>query len=276
MSGVLAAVVSGLYSGWHAPSAFDAETRLAGTAFWRVLTFGLETTLFVLLGLQAPVLAEELEIAPLAAQAVVVALVVVGVRMAWALLPPVGAGDTVRERIAVGWSGMRGAISLAAALAVTGDRGRAPGDPPHHVRRDRRHPARAGPHAPARPAPPAAPGREPVVAGRGAWCASRRRRRRSTGWRSSRAPARPRSRSSGCATSTARASPSAWRRSGGTAEEPGGPLVRRYGDMRRDAHRRRAPDAPGAADGERGRPRRAAARGARPRPRGSAPAAADR
>ena len=115
---MLAAVVSGLYSGWHAPSAFDAETRLAGTAFWRVLTFGLEATLFVLLGLQAPVLAEELEITTLAAQAVVVALVVVGVRMAWALLPPVGAGDTVRERIAVGWSGMRGAISLAAALAV--------------------------------------------------------------------------------------------------------------------------------------------------------------
>ena len=120
VSGVLAAVVSGLYSGWHAPSAFDAETRLAGTAFWRVLTFGLEAMLFVLLGLQAPVLAEELEITTLAAQAVVVALVVIGVRMAWALLPPVGAGDTVRERIAVGWSGMRGAISLAAALAVTG------------------------------------------------------------------------------------------------------------------------------------------------------------
>ena len=92
MSGVLAAVVSGLYCGWHAPSAFDAETRLAGTAFWRVLTFGLEAMLFVLLGLQAPVLAEELEIAPLAAQAVVVALVVVGVRMAWALLPPGGRG----------------------------------------------------------------------------------------------------------------------------------------------------------------------------------------
>jgi CPA1 family monovalent cation:H+ antiporter len=120
VSGVLAAVVSGVYSGWHAPSAFDAETRLAGLAFWRVLTFGLETMLFVLLGLQAPALAEELAIAPLAADAVTVALVVVGVRMAWALLPPVGAGDTTRERIAVGWSGMRGAISLAAALAVDG------------------------------------------------------------------------------------------------------------------------------------------------------------
>jgi hypothetical protein len=38
--------------------------------------------------------------------------------MTWALIPAGGFGDSVRERIAVGWSGMRGAISLAAALAV--------------------------------------------------------------------------------------------------------------------------------------------------------------
>ena len=121
VSGVLGAVVSGIYSGWKAPEAFSAEMRLTAIGFWRVLTFGLEALLFVLLGLQAPQLAEELDIAPLAAQALAMALVVVGVRMAWALLPPVGAGDTVRERIAVGWSGMRGAISLAAALAVSTD-----------------------------------------------------------------------------------------------------------------------------------------------------------
>jgi monovalent cation/hydrogen antiporter len=44
--------------------------------------------------------------------------VVIAVRMAWSLVPAGGFGYTVRERIAVGWSGMRGAISLAAALAV--------------------------------------------------------------------------------------------------------------------------------------------------------------
>jgi CPA1 family monovalent cation:H+ antiporter len=118
MSGVLGAVVSGIYSGWNAASAMDAGTRLTGIAFWRVMTFGLETLLFVLLGLQVPQLADVLDIASLAGQAVVVALVVVAVRMAFALIPGLPLGDSVRERIAVGWSGMRGAISLAAALAV--------------------------------------------------------------------------------------------------------------------------------------------------------------
>jgi monovalent cation/hydrogen antiporter len=116
VSGVLAAVACGIYGGWNAHRMFDAGTRLSAVAFWSVLTFGLEAMLFVLLGLQAPGLAEELDVGELAAQALVVALVVIAVRMAWALLPSFG--DTLRERIAVGWSGMRGAISLAAALAV--------------------------------------------------------------------------------------------------------------------------------------------------------------
>jgi CPA1 family monovalent cation:H+ antiporter len=82
------------------------------------MTFGLEALLFVLLGLQARIVAEEVDIAPLALQALAVAAAVIAVRMAWALIPGGGLGDTVRERIAVGWAGMRGAISLAAALAV--------------------------------------------------------------------------------------------------------------------------------------------------------------
>ena len=118
VSGVLACVVSGIYGGWKAPVSFSAEMRLTGVAFWGVMTLGLEALLFVLLGLQAPQVADAIDIAPLALQALAVALVVVAVRMAWALLPPVDAGDTLKERIAVGWSGMRGAISLAAALAV--------------------------------------------------------------------------------------------------------------------------------------------------------------
>jgi Na+/H+ antiporter len=118
MSGVLGAVVSGIYSGWTAPTTIDAGTRLSGIAFWRVMTFGLEALLFVLLGLQAPQLADELDIAPLAGQALVVALAVVGARMAWAMLPGSALGNTVKERIVLGWAGMRGAISLAAALAV--------------------------------------------------------------------------------------------------------------------------------------------------------------
>jgi Na+/H+ antiporter len=118
VSGVLAAVVGGIYAGWNAPRTFSAEMRLTGVAFWGVMTLGMEALLFVLLGLQAPQVADQIAIGPLALQALAIALAVVAVRMVWALLPAVGAGDTVKERIAVGWSGMRGAISLAAALAV--------------------------------------------------------------------------------------------------------------------------------------------------------------
>jgi len=118
VSGVLSAVACGIYGGWNSHRLFDAGTRLSAVAFWSVLTFGLEALLFVLLGLQAPALADELDVGSLAAQALVVALVVIAVRMTWALIPAGGFGDSVRERIAVGWSGMRGAISLAAALAV--------------------------------------------------------------------------------------------------------------------------------------------------------------
>jgi monovalent cation/hydrogen antiporter len=118
VSGVLAAVAGGLYSGWNAHSALDAGTRLSGAAFWGVMIFGLEALLFVLLGLQAPQVAEETDVSSVAGPAVAIAFVVIAVRMTWAMFPGGGFGDTVRERIAVGWAGMRGAISLAAALAV--------------------------------------------------------------------------------------------------------------------------------------------------------------
>ncbi len=117
-SGVLATVAAGIYSGWNAHSFMDGGTRLSGIAFWGVMVFGLEALLFVLLGLQAPQLADELDIGALALQALAVAFTVVAVRMAWAAIPAGGLGESARERIAVGWAGMRGAISLAAALAV--------------------------------------------------------------------------------------------------------------------------------------------------------------
>jgi len=59
VSGVLAAVVAGLYLGWFAHDAFQADTRLSAVAFWGVLDFAANATLFVLLGLQFPVLVDE-------------------------------------------------------------------------------------------------------------------------------------------------------------------------------------------------------------------------
>lgn len=122
VSGVLGAVVSGLYLGWNQHAMFDADTRLSATAFWQVLVFALNAILFVLLGLQFPGIVDELRedvsLGALLGAAAAVAATVVGVRLLFLLLPGLGFGDSVRERLAIGWTGMRGAISLAAVLAV--------------------------------------------------------------------------------------------------------------------------------------------------------------
>jgi CPA1 family monovalent cation:H+ antiporter len=123
VSGILAAVVAGLYGGYRAPRALDADTRLAAVAFWRVSVFALEMTLFVLLGVQLPGIVDSLNatssgvgelIGPIAA----IAAASILTRLAFVFAMGSDAGETAGERFAVGWSGMRGAVSLAAALAV--------------------------------------------------------------------------------------------------------------------------------------------------------------
>lgn len=120
VSGVLAVVMTGTYLGWYSHVAFRADTRLSGLAFWNVLDFAGNAILFVLLGLQFPVLVDELQrqlsLGGLVGAALLVGLTVVAVRLAAVAIP--GLGGTQRERLAIGWTGMRGAISLAAALAV--------------------------------------------------------------------------------------------------------------------------------------------------------------
>jgi Na+/H+ antiporter len=133
VSGVLAVVSAGLYMGWRSPELTSPSTRLQAFAVWEVLTFLLNATLFVLIGLQLPVVVDGLTgrtPLELAGDAALVLVVVVGVRFAWLFTVPyviraidrrprqrelrVGAGP----RAVVAWSGLRGAVSLATALAV--------------------------------------------------------------------------------------------------------------------------------------------------------------
>jgi Na+/H+ antiporter len=132
-SGVLAAVTAGLYVGWRAPELASASTRLLGFSFWEVLVYLANAVLFILVGLQLHPILSGLGGTPmtvLVGQAVLVAAVVIAVRLGWLFTTPylvrlldrrpgqvprrVGA----RERLVLGWSGMRGAVSLAAALAL--------------------------------------------------------------------------------------------------------------------------------------------------------------
>jgi monovalent cation/hydrogen antiporter len=133
VSGVLAAVTTGLYLGWRAPQLASASTRLLGFSFWEVLVYLANAVLFILVGLQLhPILGglAGTSVATLVGQALLVSAVVVAARLGWVFSVPylvrlldrrpgqrarrIGA----RERLVLGWSGMRGAVSLAAALAL--------------------------------------------------------------------------------------------------------------------------------------------------------------
>jgi Na+/H+ antiporter len=123
VSGILAAVVTGLYGGYRAPRSQNADLRLTAIAFWDVFIFGLETALFVLLGLQLPGVVETLNnsssgVSELVWPALAIAAASIGTRLAFVFAMRSDAGETAGQRFAVGWSGMRGAVSLAAALAV--------------------------------------------------------------------------------------------------------------------------------------------------------------
>jgi len=133
VSGVLAAVTAGLYVGWRAPELASAATRLLGFSFWEVLVYLANAVLFILVGLQLRPILEELDgtaMAVLVGEGALVSAVVVAVRLGWGFSIPylvrlvdrrpsqvmrrVGA----KQRLIIGWSGMRGAVSLAAALAL--------------------------------------------------------------------------------------------------------------------------------------------------------------
>ncbi len=132
-SGVLAAVTAGLYVGRKSPVIMSSASRLEGGAVWNVLTFLLNGLAFVLIGLQLPQVLAGLEgytVVQLARYAVLVSLTVVLVRLVWvfpATYLPRYLSRRLRERdpsphwrniVVIAWAGMRGVISLAAALSL--------------------------------------------------------------------------------------------------------------------------------------------------------------
>jgi Na+/H+ antiporter len=135
-SGVLAVVATGLYLGRRGPYVISPETRLQGYAFWELVTFLLNGLIFSLIGLQLSSIVERLSerdpypVATLILYAGLISLTVILVRFVWvfpATYVPRWVSRSLRERdpsppwqavAVVAWTGMRGVISLAAALAL--------------------------------------------------------------------------------------------------------------------------------------------------------------
>jgi CPA1 family monovalent cation:H+ antiporter len=132
MSGVLAVVAAGLVRGRYAPEIVSAEMRIMARSVWNLLVFLLNSLVFILIGLQMRGVVANLGHYPpalLAAIAISVTAVAVAVRFAWVFpvgyLPQRLSGnlrDAPRpdksELVIISWCGMRGIVSLAAALAL--------------------------------------------------------------------------------------------------------------------------------------------------------------
>ena len=133
VSGVLAVVTCGLLLGFRAPEIASPESRMQGYAMWSILTFLLNATLFILIGLQLPAIVNGLSgesAGQVVGYAALICAVVIAMRFIWTNVMTVVIRTLDRRpsqvarrgswqlRIAGSWSGMRGAVSLAAALAL--------------------------------------------------------------------------------------------------------------------------------------------------------------
>jgi monovalent cation/hydrogen antiporter len=133
VSAVLAAVTVSVYVGWYTPELTNVQTRLQGDAVWSILTFLLNALLFGLVGLQLrPILDSLSGHSPgtLIADGAIVSAAVILTRLAWiypATYLPRLLSRSLRERdpyppwqvpTLIGWTGLRGAVTLAAALAL--------------------------------------------------------------------------------------------------------------------------------------------------------------
>jgi Na+/H+ antiporter len=137
-SGVLAVVVAGLYLNrfYDGPRGFDAVdsgARLQVQAVWRMIVYLLEGVIFALIGLQLPTVLEgpgSRSIAALLLDAAVVSAAVIAARIVW-VFPATYLPRLLSRRIraadpfpswqypaVIAWTGMRGVVSLAAALAL--------------------------------------------------------------------------------------------------------------------------------------------------------------
>ena len=135
VSGVMAVIACGMYMSRQSGSFMSAQVRLQSAAVWDALNFALNGAVFLLLGLQLPFVLAQIRGIPLHLLVIYGAgfsLSVIALRMVWVLSEPYVSrfvmrwflhaeskqGTSQRELLVVGWGGMRGVLSLAAAVSL--------------------------------------------------------------------------------------------------------------------------------------------------------------
>jgi CPA1 family monovalent cation:H+ antiporter len=132
-SGVLATVATGLYVSWNGPLLISSATRLQGVFFWDLFIYVIEGFVFLITGLQARTLVEKAQTFSLRELVIAVAVptaIVIVARFIWvfpATYLPRWLSPSLRKRdpsppwtwtFVIAFTGVRGVVSLAAALAI--------------------------------------------------------------------------------------------------------------------------------------------------------------
>jgi Na+/H+ antiporter len=136
VSGVLAVVTTGLYVGRRLPEITTYRTRLQAGPVWAMIEFLLNGFVFILIGLQLPEIlsalsgSKDYSLGQLAFYALIISVAVIVIRILWVfpatylprlILKKICARDPYpdwRHVTIVAWTGMRGVVSLAAALGL--------------------------------------------------------------------------------------------------------------------------------------------------------------
>lgn len=131
-SGVLSVVTAGLYLSFQSPVIFTHQSRIMAYSVWEVVIYILNGLIFVLLGLQMRNVLQGISAYPVSSlilYGVVISFVVIIIRFIWvvpAALIPRALSKRIRQTeyfdrrnmVIFGWAGMRGVVSMAAALAI--------------------------------------------------------------------------------------------------------------------------------------------------------------
>lgn len=134
-SGVLAVVINGLFLAWQVAKHHDSHRHLVAITVWDIFTILLNCFVFILIGLQLTIITQQMTLQQIGlyiGYAFVITVVMIVIRMIW-----INAGHVIaylqarykkktaeyctqilREGIVLGWSGMRGIVSLTAVLAL--------------------------------------------------------------------------------------------------------------------------------------------------------------
>lgn len=133
VSSIIATVVCGIYCGIRFPEVTSSSTRINTKASWNTLRFIINGFVFTLIGLELPLILKNLQtnsLNELLYFGLIISLIVILVRLIWIypmaylprlLFPSIARKDPMpswKTLFVIGWSGMRGIVSLAAALSI--------------------------------------------------------------------------------------------------------------------------------------------------------------